>query len=356
MGGKIKGLMEALKDLDVDAVVVVPGANFRYLVGMYIETFERFGALIICVKTNDYALVLPRLDEGKARSTGLPYVTYGDGEDPAMVVRGFLSGCGPVRRVGVEGGMRVSQLWVLRRAVGDFVDVPIDGVVMGMRISKDEEEIRNIEGAVRALERGFRAVEEELRPGITERELARIVASEIEAHGAEPRDILIQSGPNSAIPHWLPGNRRIERGDVVVVDITATHNDYYGDLTRTFTVGDNEPSGFRVVYDLVKRAHDEAIGNVRDGVTGSYLDSIARGVITRGGFGEYFIHRTGHGIGLEVHEEPFISQDYDKPLPRGSVFTIEPGIYIPGRFGVRIESNVVINRDGSVLVLDKYPY
>lgn len=350
---KLRNLINNLTELGVDAGVVVPGINFRYLVGSYIETFERFGALIICVKNRDYSLVLPKLDEGKAIATGMPYVVYGDEEDPAMVVKSFLKGCNAVKRVGVEGNMRMSQLWTLRRAIGDFVDVPIDDLIVNMRISKNDEEIANIEKAVRALEEGFKAVEEELKIGITERELARVIANEIEKSGAEPKDILVQSGPNSAIPHWLPSNRRIEGGDVVVVDITATYNDYYGDLTRTFVIGDAS-ADFRRVYNIVKRAHDEAINNVKEGVTGSFVDSIARGVIEHEGFGKYFIHRTGHGIGLEVHEEPYISQSYNKPLPRGSAFTIEPGIYLPGRFGVRLESNVVIMRDGSVKVLDQY--
>ncbi|WP_252900678.1 M24 family metallopeptidase [Vulcanisaeta sp. JCM 14467] len=188
---------------------------------------------------------------------------------------------------------------------------------------------------------------------MTETEIAKLVSSAISDAGAEPKDVLVQSGPNSVIPHWMPSRRRIEVGDVIVIDVTATYNDYYGDLTRTLVIGD-PPSEFWRVYDLVRRAHDEAIASIREGVTGSYVDSIARRVITEGGYGQYFIHRTGHGIGLEVHEEPFISQSYGKPLPRGSAFTIEPGIYLPGRFGVRLESNVVIRLDGRVEVLDNY--
>ena len=351
---RISRLINELGRFSVDLAVIVPGPNFRYLVGSYIETFERFGALIICSNNGAYTLILPRLDEGKAKATGLPYAVYGDEEGPLSAIKAFVDGnCSTVKRVGLEGRVALNYLWTLRRVIGEFVDYPIDDLLASMRISKDEDELRSIEYAVRAIEDGIRAARESTRPGMTEIEIARLINDAIINAGAEPKDVLVQSGPNSAIPHWMPSRRRIEVGDVIVIDVTATYNDYYGDLTRTVVVGD-PPSEFWRVYDLVKRAHDEAIASIREGVTGSYVDSIARRVIEEGGYGQYFIHRTGHGIGLEVHEEPFISQSYGKPLPRGSAFTIEPGIYLPGRFGVRLESNVVIRSDGRVEVLDSY--
>ena len=338
----------------IDLAIIVPGPNFRYLVGSYIETFERFGALAICPNNGSYTLLLPRLDEGKARATGLPYIVYSDEEGPLNAIKSFINGnCGTVRVVGLEGRAPLNYLWTLRRVIGEFLDQSIDGILTLMRISKDEDELGSIRRAVRAIEEGIRAAHESIRPGMTEVDVARIISEAISNSGAEPRDVLVQSGPDSAIPHWMPSRRRIEVSDVVVLDVTATYNDYYGDLTRTIVIGD-PPNEFWRVYDLVRRAHDEAIASVREGVTGSYVDSMARRVIEEGGYGQYFIHRTGHGIGLEVHEEPFISQSYGRPLPRGSAFTIEPGIYLPGRFGVRLESNVVIGLDGKVEVLDSY--
>ncbi|WP_054842691.1 Xaa-Pro peptidase family protein [Vulcanisaeta distributa] len=353
---RINGLINELRRKSVELAVVTPGPNFRYLVGSYIETFERFGALMICTGNGAYALVLPRLDEGKAKATGLPYIVYGDEEGPLNAIKVFINGnCGAARRVGLEGRATLNYLWILRRVIGEFSDYSIDDLLTSMRISKDEGELRNIERAVRAIEDGIKAAHETIKPGMTELDIAKVISDAIGNAGAEPRDVLVQSGPNSAIPHWVPSRRRVEVGDVVVIDVTATYNDYYGDLTRTFVIG-NPPGDFWRIYNLVKKAHDEAIAGIKEGVTGAYVDSIARRVITEGGYGgEYFIHRTGHGIGLEVHEEPFISQSYDKALPRGgSTFTIEPGIYLPGKFGVRLESNVVIKPGGIVEVLDKY--
>ncbi len=351
---RIDGFISKLRGSSVELAVVIPGPNFRYLVGSYIDTFERFGALIICPDNGSHSLILPRLDEGKAKATELPYIVYGDDEGPLNAIKSFINGnCRAIKRVGLEGRATLNYLWILRRVIGDFIDLSIDDLLVSMRISKDEDELASIDRAVKAIEDGIRAAHESIRPGMTEVDVTKLISDAIGNAGAEPRDVLVQSGPNSAIPHWMPSRRRIEVGDVVVIDVTATYNDYYGDLTRTLVIG-NPPSDFWRVYELVKKAHDEAIANVRGIVTGAYIDSIARGIITEGGYGQYFIHRTGHGIGLEVHEEPFISQSYDKALPRGSTFTIEPGIYLPGRFGVRLESNIAIRPDGRVEVLDKY--
>lgn len=349
---RVREFLRRVSGVGVDLAVVTTSINIRYLTGVKIETYERVGALIACPRVNDVTLVVPKLDEGKAKLTGLPYLTYLDSEGPINAVKRAISMCGTVKVIGFEANTPLRYLWLLRGILGEFVDSPIDNVLRDMRMIKDDEELSNIKMAVKAIEEGLRAAEESLKPGITEAWLARVISDAISDSGAEPRDILVQSGPNSAIPHWLPSNRRIEDGDVVVIDVSATYNDYYGDLTRTFKLG--EAAGeFLRIYELVKEAHDEAIKAVKEGVTGSYVDSVARGVINNGGYGEYFIHRTGHGIGLEVHEEPYVSGDYNKPLLRGSVFTIEPGIYIPGRFGVRLESDVALSSDG-VIILDSY--
>jgi len=353
---RIRHFLKELVEKGIDLALVSTPVNLRYLTGVRLETFERFGALLVCVRSDEVTLIVPKLDEGKALITGLPYLTYLDQEGPINAVKKAVSRCSGVRVVGFEGSAPIRHLWVLRDVLGEFRDETIDPVLAGMRIVKDEDELGSIKAAVKAIEEGLRAAKETIKAGVTEAWLARVISNVIAEAGAVPRDVLVQSGPNSAIPHWLPGNRRIQQGDVIVIDVTATYNDYYGDLTRTFVL-DEAPIEFNRVYNLVKEAHDEAIKAVKAGVTGAFIDSVAREVISRSGYGEYFIHRTGHGIGLEVHEEPYISGDYNKPLPRGSVFTIEPGIYLPGKFGVRLESNVAIRLNGEVEVLDTYwPY
>ena len=350
---RVKAFINNVRSTGVELAVVSTPVNIRYLTGSRIETFERFGALLVCLRNEESTLIIPKLDEGKVKGLNLSYLTYADSEGPKASIEKVTSSCGKVTVVGFESNAPLRHLWLLRSVLGDFKDLLIDDALVSLRIVKDEEELSNIKAAVKAIEKGFETVEGSLRAGISEVKLAEIIRDAISNAGAEPRDILVQSGPNSAIPHWLPSSRLINNNDVVVVDLTATYNDYYGDLTRTFIVG-NVNGEFMKVYNIVKRAHDEAINAIKDGVTGSYIDSVARHVISEEGYGEYFIHRTGHGIGLEVHEEPYISSDYIKVLPRGSVFTIEPGIYLQGKFGVRLESNIVIGNNGVVEVLDSY--
>lgn len=352
-GHRLRVLLERLAELNLDAALICTAPNMRYLLGVRLEAYERFSALLAC--GNGVArIIVPRLDEGKVSGLGLDYVTYGDYESPAKALSGALMGCGAIKRMGIEGAAPIRNLWLLRRVLGPFEEYPIDDILYSMRVVKDEEELLNIRQAVKAIEAALRSVPLYAKPGVSEIELADAVAREIRRAGATPQDILVQFGPNSAIPHHMPGDRRLSDNDVVLVDATATYSDYYGDLTRTYVVGSID--GFWTIYNLVKRAHDEAIAHVRAGIPASYIDEVARGVIKEGGYGEFFIHRTGHGIGLEVHEEPYVSSGYDRPIADGSVFTIEPGIYIPGRFGVRLESDVAV-RGSSVEVLDAYwPY
>ncbi len=250
---RISGLINELRRKSIELAIIVPGPNFRYLVGSYIETFERFGALMVCPGNGAHAMILPKLDEGKAKAVGLPYIVYGDEEGPLNAVRVFINNnCGTVRKIGLEGRATLNYLWILRRAIGEFSDYSIDDLLASMRMSKDEDELRNIERAVRAIEGGIKAAREAIRPGMTELDVASVVSDAISSAGAEPRDVLVQSGPNSAIPHWMPSRRRIEVGDVVVIDVTATYNDYYGDLTRTLVIGE-PPGDFWRVYELVRR-------------------------------------------------------------------------------------------------------
>ncbi len=192
---RIEKLINELRRKSIDLVIIVPGPNFRYLVGSYIETFERFGALIICPGNGAYELILPRLDEDRARATGLPYAVYGDEEGPLNAIRAFINGnCGAVRVIGLEGRATLNYLWILRKVIGEFNDYPIDDLLISMRISKDEDELRSIEWAVRAIEDGIKAVRESIRPGMMEIEVARLISDAISNAGAEPRDILVQSG------------------------------------------------------------------------------------------------------------------------------------------------------------------
>jgi Xaa-Pro dipeptidase len=190
---------------------------------------------------------------------------------------------------------------------------------------------------------------------MNERQVAAMLTTELLSSGAERIAFgpIVSAGPNSASPHATPTDRVLQRGDLLVVDWGVYVDDYPSDLTRTFAIGEVEPE-LRRIFEVVKLANETARAAVRPGMTGQQIDRAARDVIEAAGYGEYFIHRTGHGLGLEVHESPDASPTNTTPLAPGNVFTIEPGIYLPGRGGVRIEDNIVVTEDGG-RSLSSYP-
>jgi len=347
---RLNEFLNKLEEKGIDIALITPGANFRYLVGMYIETYERLGALVLKTKEREAFLVLPKLDEEKAKMTNITYFVYEDHENPLILLKKIL-GDSPRMRIGIEDKAQMKIYRIIKTIVKEFEETSVDEILNSMRISKDEEELNCINFAVNAIAKSIEEISDELKTGMTEFQIARLISDKLSEYGAEPKHILVQSGPNSAIPHWTYSKRKIEEGEAIVIDVSATYNDYYGDLTRTFFVGKPNEE-YKKIYNIVKEAHDAAIKEIRIGIKGSELDTIARKIIEKAGFGRYFIHRTGHGLGLEVHEEPYINESYNKEIPIGSVFTIEPGIYIPYKFGVRIESNIAILKN-EIKIFDK---
>ena len=244
--------------------------------------------------------------------------------------------------------MRLVEHALLRRALPAVGIVEAEAALTPARIVKDAAEIAAHRRAVRVTEAALAETMADVQPGMTEREIAGRLTAALLLHGGEsvPIDPHVQSGPNTALPHGATSDRRVESGDFLLLDFVTTVAGYYADITRTFVVG-AEPTGEqRRVYETVLAANAAGRGAARPGVTGEELDAIVRRVIDAAGYGPHFIHRTGHGLGLEVHEEPQIVAGNRTPLAPGMVFTIEPGIYLPGWGGVRIEDDVVITETG----------
>ena len=216
-----------------------------------------------------------------------------------------------------------------------------------LRAVKDGAEIAAMEKAIAVAERALGRIVPRIKIGLSERQVAAMLTQELLASGADSIAFgpIVATGPNGALPHATPTDRKLQRGDLLVVDWGVYVDDYPSDLTRTFAVGEIDPE-LRRIYDTVRLANEEARKAARPGVSGREVDRVARDVIEDAGYGEYFIHRTGHGLGLEVHEAPDASPTNTRPLTPGNVFTIEPGIYLPDRGGVRIEDNVVVTADG----------
>ncbi len=228
--------------------------------------------------------------------------------------------------------------------------------IWSLRKAKEPWELELIRRACQMAAEGMRVASELVEPGRTELEVAGEVERAMRRAGSEahPFDVIIASGPNSALPHARCSERRFKKGDLVVVDIGATCGGYVSDMTRTFVVGEPEPWQ-EEVHELVKRAQEEGRGAVRAGVKACDVDRAARAVIEGAGYGQFFVHSTGHGLGIEVHEPPRLSPGSEEELGANFTITVEPGVYLPGRGGVRIEDTVLVLPDGHE-VLTRFPY
>jgi D-alanyl-D-alanine dipeptidase len=353
--GRIGRATAAAGDLGLDAVVIAPGPDLIYLSGHNPPPLERLTALLLR-SGDDPVLVVPELERpGAASSPGggsTIIETWPDGDDPYPMVARIL---GPAaRRIGVSDGLWAVHLLALQRALPDGDFGSASPVMSPLRARKDAGEVALLSAAGRAADGAFAAIVSEGLAGRSERGIAESLAGHLLAEGHESVGFtIVGSGPNSASPHHEPGDRVVEPGDVVVMDFGGTVGGYCSDMTRTVSVGPAAEE-VRRVHDVVRAAQQAAFDTVAAGITGEQVDLAARGVIDIAGYGERFFHRTGHGIGLDVHEDPYLVVGNQRPLEPGNCFSIEPGIYLEGRFGVRIEDIVALTDDG-LLRLNEAP-
>jgi Xaa-Pro dipeptidase len=330
--------------LNLDAAYITKPVSIAYLTGFHAEPFERLMALV--VRPAAATLIVPAIEREKAsrQVDQAEIVSWRDGEDAFGFVRLALEGCA---EVGVEKDhmtVQNSELLIARTAAREMVDAGPE--IRRLRRIKSASEIEKLARAAAITDAAGDAVFARMRPGQTELEISVLIGAAIgELGGTLAFESLVQSGPNSALPHARPTSRRLAEGDFVLLDFGAACDGYRADTTRMAVVG--EPSAkHREIHDLVLAAHDAAIESVRAGTTAGAVDSAARQVIDAAGMGERFFHRTGHGLGLEAHEEPSLDPGSATVMEVGMVFTIEPGVYVPGWGGVRIEDDVVVERGG----------
>jgi Xaa-Pro aminopeptidase len=340
---------KATADAGLDALLLTPGADLRYLTGYDAHAQERLTCLVLPA-AGPPTLVVPELEKPAAEAAvapdlGLPIVAWPEGGDPYAVVRGLL-GTAPAR-VGLANRMWAEQALAFRDAMPGAELALAGEVLRGLRVVKSAAEVEALREAAHAIDRVHARMGEWLRAGRTEAEVGRDIADAILAEGhVAVSFVIVASGPNGASPHHAVSDRVIEAGDPVVVDIGGVTAAGYGsDETRTYAIGE-PPAEFRAYYEVLRAAQEAGVAAVRPGVTAHEVDAACRDAITAAGYGEYFIHRTGHGIGLDGHEEPWIIAGNDEPLRTGMAFSVEPGIYLPGRHGARIEDIVVCAGSG----------
>ncbi|MBU3863438.1 Xaa-Pro peptidase family protein [Streptomyces sp. 4503] len=346
---RLERAREAAAGAGLDALLISPGADLRYLTGYHALPLERLTCLVLPVDAEPFLLV-PELERPAALASpagnlAIEITGWAETEDPyALIAARLPTG---MARVGVDNHMWAEKTIAFRAVLPD-TDQALAGEVLGrLRIRKTRAEIEALRRAGAAIDRVHARMGEWLRAGRTEREVGRDIAEAITAEGHVRTDfVIVGSGPHGASPHHELSDRVILPGDPVVVDIGGTTEDgYCSDSTRDYVVGE-PPAEYRRLYEVLLTAQRAQTDAVRPGITAEQLDAIGRDIITDAGFGPNFIHRTGHGIGLETHEDPYIVAGSTLPLEPGMAFSVEPGIYLPDRFGARIEDIVICTDDG----------
>ncbi len=331
-----------------EALLLSAGTDLRYLTGYNAHPSERLTCLVVPAGGAP-VLVVPELEAPMAEAAGVttPLRPWAETEAPFEIVAAHLQAIGPPGTVGIGNRMWAEHALGLSMATGGRL--ALAGQVMSeLRMRKDAEEVAALRAAGQAIDRVHARMGEWLRPGRTERAVGRDIAGAIVTEGHESAEFtIIGSGPNGASPHHDLSDRVIETGDLVVVDIGGVNEaGYNSDSTRTYVTGGRVPAEITDFYTVLQAAQEAACRSVRPGITAQDVDTTARRIIEDAGYGANFIHRTGHGIGLDVHEDPYIVSGNDIALAAGMAFSIEPGIYLPGRYGARIEDIVICTADG----------
>ncbi|HEX6522818.1 MAG TPA: Xaa-Pro peptidase family protein [Streptosporangiaceae bacterium] len=343
---RLERVRAAVRAAGLDAVLLTPGPDLRYVTGYDAKQLERLTCLVVPAYSEP-ALYLPRLELAAAKaaiSQPLEMLPWEETDDPFALIAGRLDGA---RTVGLSDRMWALFVLRFRDALPGARQVLASSVLRDLRMRKTPAEVAALREAGAAIDRVHAQVPGWLKPGLNERAVASRIAEAILAEGHAHVDfVIVGSGPNAASPHHEVSDRVLEPGDVVVVDIGGTMpSGYCSDCTRTYALG-SPPAGFASYYEVLRDAQEAACRSVRPGVTAESVDAAARSPIEAAGYGEAFFHRTGHGIGLESHEDPYIVAGNDQVLEPGMAFSVEPGIY-PGAHGARIEDIVVCTEDGA---------
>lgn len=348
--GRVRRLFEQVPT-EVDSVVLSPGETLRYFTGLNMHKSER-PTLIVLSRDADPAVLLPRLERDRVEES-LPdadFFPYQDATDPVAAGREAFEELTAARELGDPIGAEFRSTRLLETTVfapGDTEVVDVEDAVSTVRARKDTGEIEKMRTAAEIIESILADVYNEIKPGMTELDVEReIRKGEIDSEADDLGVVVVTAGDHTAHAHTNTSNRVIKDGDPVMIDAGVVYEGYYSDITRTLAVGD-PGTEFEEIYEVVKRAAAAAREEVAPGVEMQAIDRAAREVIEEAGYGEYFPHRVGHGLGLEGHEPPYLVEGNDAELEVGHAVTVEPGVYVPGLGGVRIEDDVIVSEDGA---------
>lgn len=343
---RLAHLREAMKAERADLVALAPGSHMDWLIGFHPHPDER--PCLLLVGPEREAFLMPALNaEGTRENTDIAFHNWADADGPAAALATALADVGATqaRSVVLDETMRADFALLLLGALPQARHAFTDRTLGRLRMVKDEGEIAKLKMNAAIADRAMLAAFAAIRPGMSEKELAQVVRGHFGSEGAAAAFWIVGGGPNGAFPHHQTGERRLEEGDAVVIDIGGRKDGFPSDMTRMAAVG-RPPEGYGQIHTIVEKAVQAALRAARPGVTAREVDAAARQAIADAGYGEYFVHRTGHGLGIDIHEPPYITATSETVLEEGVVFSIEPGIYLPGRFGIRLEEIVVLRADG----------
>jgi Xaa-Pro dipeptidase len=340
-----------MQDAGLEALALNPSPSLVHLTGLHFHLSER-PVVFLYRPGSPPALVLPKLESTKIDpQAGFDLFPYGENPETWNAV--FSRACNHLslngRTIGIDPGrLRVLELRFLEAGVSHAQIQSAESALAIVRMNKDKDEIAAMQKAVEIAQQALINTLPAIKIGVTEREVASELTLQLMKAGSDPElpfAAAVAGGPNSANPHAVPSDRKLKTGDLLMIDWGASHKGYCSDLTRTFSIQRLSPE-LLIIGQTVKNANQAAQETVKPGILAGMVDRSARNVIEKAGYGVQFTHRTGHGLGLEVHEHPYIYAENQQPLEAGMTFTIEPGIYLNGQGGVRIEDNVVVTSTG----------
>ena len=352
MHDRIEALADQLLQRGLDWVALNPGPSLHYLTGLSFHLMER--PVVVLVGSNRrLKVILPELELAKVADLPFEAEIHTFGDDPATWQRIYETALQDISAIPLRVGvvptqLRFLELDLLRKALpnADFVDG--SDALAELRMRKGVEELKAIRQAAIIAQNALLNTLETVKPGQSELQISAELMVQLFRAGSEaelPFAPIVSTGPNTANPHASPTDCVLQEGEMLLIDWGASFGGYFSDITRTFFCGDPNDE-MKQIADLVERANAAARLGGRRGMVAGEVDKLARDIITEGGYGEYFTHRTGHGLGMEAHEGPYIFQGNPLILEPGMVFTIEPGIYLPGKYGVRIEDDMVVEAEG----------
>jgi len=346
MQHKINSLRARMKDNDVDLVALGPGTHMNWLLGFNPYPDER--PCLLLIGKEKEAFLMPSVNAEDARKrTDIEITSWKDENGPDQALKDALLYIGEstAKHIAIDEAMRSHFALIVIEALPNPTYEFTTSTIGALRMRKDQTEFINLkENALiddRAMQAGFAAIKE----GVTELEIGEAINKHFISEGAKPQFCIVGSGPNGAFPHHHTGDRKVEYGDAVLIDIGGRKGTFPSDMTRMSVLGE-PPEGYLEIHAIVERAVQAAMAAAKPGAMAKDVDAAARGIIIEAGYGEFFVHRTGHGLGIDIHEPPYITATSEVILDEGMVFSIEPGIYLQGRFGVRLEEIVILRADG----------